>query len=161
MHIIRYEKKSFKLDIAKENTTLLAISFSPFSEDYLTKLLARPHISIQGTPIDFLEEELDAYFSGKKPAFDIQMDLYGTEFQKKVWLSCAKIPYGETRSYADIANYIGNPKAVRAVGNALGTNPIPILIPCHRVIGKDRKLTGFAGGLDIKRKLLAIEQELK
>ena len=103
------------------------------------------------------EHQLQEYFTGKRANFTLALDFNGTEFQKKVWDALLTIPFGETRSYADIARQIGNPKAVRAVGAANGRNPISIIAPCHRVIGASGKLTGFAGGLEAKACLLAIE----
>jgi methylated-DNA-[protein]-cysteine S-methyltransferase len=103
------------------------------------------------------EQELDEYFSGSRKRFTVQLDFAGTEFQNKVWNALRTIPFGETRSYGDIADQIGSSKAVRAVGAANGRNPIPIIVPCHRVIGADGTLTGFGGGLEIKARLLALE----
>lgn len=103
------------------------------------------------------EQQLNDYFKGKLKAFTVKLDFKGTEFQKKVWEALLTIPYGETRSYAQIAKQIRNPKAVRAVGAANGRNPISIIAPCHRVIGSNEKLTGFAGGLKAKATLLSIE----
>ena len=103
-------------------------------------------------------QQLHAYFQGKIDHFDLPLEFYGTEFQKKVWAELLKIPYGETRSYLDIATALNNPKAVRAVGAANGKNPISIIAPCHRVIGKNGKLVGFAGGLDVKDQLLKLEK---
>ncbi len=103
-------------------------------------------------------KELDEYFSGKRKTFDIPISFNGTEFQKKVWNALLEIPYGETRSYKDIAEHIGNPKACRAVGMANHNNPISIIVPCHRVIGKNGSLTGYAGGLDMKNYLLQLEK---
>ncbi|MFD1801753.1 methylated-DNA--[protein]-cysteine S-methyltransferase [Mixta tenebrionis] len=104
------------------------------------------------------ERQLNAYFAGELKQFTLPLDFVGTEFQKKVWQALVAIPYGETRSYADIARAIGHPAAVRAVGAANGRNPISIIAPCHRVIGTNGKLTGFAGGLEAKAFLLAIEK---
>ena len=104
------------------------------------------------------ERQLKAYFAGELRQFTVPLDFVGTEFQKKVWQALTAIPYGETRSYAEIARAIGHPTAVRAVGAANGRNPISIIAPCHRVIGSNGKLTGFAGGLDAKAILLAIEK---
>jgi methylated-DNA-[protein]-cysteine S-methyltransferase len=101
--------------------------------------------------------QLRAYFHGELREFDLPLAPEGTEFQLRVWDSLRTIPYGETISYGQLAQKIGNPKAVRAVGLANGCNPIPIIIPCHRVIGSDGGLTGFGGGLSNKRKLLALE----
>lgn len=103
------------------------------------------------------ERQLNEYFAGTRTTFTMTLDFVGTEFQKKVWQALVTIPFGETRSYADIAREIGNPKAVRAVGAANGKNPISIIAPCHRVIGSNGKLTGFAGGLEVKAFLLKIE----
>lgn len=103
------------------------------------------------------ERQLNEYFSGKRKTFSIPLDFNGTDFQKGVWNALLTIPYGETRSYGEIAVQLGNPKAVRAVGAANGRNPISILAPCHRVIGSNGKLTGFAGGLEAKSLLLKLE----
>jgi methylated-DNA-[protein]-cysteine S-methyltransferase len=103
------------------------------------------------------ERQLKDYFAGKRTSFSLKLDFKGTEFQKKVWAALLTIPFGETRSYGQIAKQIKNPKAVRAVGAANGKNPISIVAPCHRVIGSNGKLTGFAGGLDVKSRLLALE----
>jgi methylated-DNA-[protein]-cysteine S-methyltransferase len=103
------------------------------------------------------ERQLDDYFSGKRRSFSLQLDFKGTEFQKKVWAALLTIPFGETRSYGQIAKQIKKPKAVRAVGAANGRNPVSIIAPCHRVIGSTGKLTGFAGGLETKARLLAWE----
>lgn len=103
------------------------------------------------------ERQLREYFDGTRKAFDLKLDFNGTEFQRKVWSALLTIPYGETRSYAQIARQIGSPDAVRAVGAANGKNPISIVAPCHRVIGSTGKLTGFAGGLETKAFLLALE----
>jgi methylated-DNA-[protein]-cysteine S-methyltransferase len=101
--------------------------------------------------------EIDEYFVGRRTKFDIPVSLTGTPFQKLVWASLQKIPYGAFPSYSDLAAAVGRPSAVRAVGMALNKNPIPIIIPCHRVIGRDGSLTGYAGGLDVKRKLIDLE----
>ena len=103
-------------------------------------------------------KELDEYFRGKRKTFDIPLKIEGTEFQKKVWNALLEIPYGETRSYLEIAKRVGNPKASRAVGMANHNNKIIIIIPCHRVIGSNKKLIGYAGGLDVKERLLKLEQ---
>lgn len=102
-------------------------------------------------------EELREYFAGQRSQFDIPLRLVGTPFQLSVWHSLLDIPYGQTRSYADIARRIGRPSAVRAVANANGANAISIFVPCHRVIGSDHSLTGYGGGLDAKRYLLTLE----
>jgi methylated-DNA-[protein]-cysteine S-methyltransferase len=103
--------------------------------------------------------QLNAYFAGKLESFDLSLAPEGTPFQQKVWNELLAIPYGETISYGELARRIGNANASRAVGLANGSNPIPIVIPCHRVIGSNGKLTGYGGGLDIKGKLLALERK--
>ena len=102
--------------------------------------------------------EFDEYFAGKRQQFDVPTAAQGTDFQKQVWGMLKQIPFGETWSYQDLAIAIDNPKAVRAVGLANGKNPISIIVPCHRVIGKNGKLTGYAGGVDRKQKLLSLER---
>ncbi|WP_343344784.1 methylated-DNA--[protein]-cysteine S-methyltransferase [Terrisporobacter petrolearius] len=102
-------------------------------------------------------KQLKEYFEGNRREFDLPLETRGTQFQKKVWDELLKIPYGETKSYKDIAIAIGNEKACRAIGMANNKNHIPIIIPCHRVIGSNGKLVGYAGGLNVKKKLLNIE----
>ena len=103
-------------------------------------------------------DQLDAYFAGELTDFDVELDLRGTEFQQRVWKALLTIPYGETRSYGEIAEQIGAPGSARAVGLANGHNPIAIIVPCHRVIGASGQLTGYGGGLDRKRTLLELEK---
>jgi methylated-DNA-[protein]-cysteine S-methyltransferase len=104
-----------------------------------------------------VERQLGEYFDGTRKTFDLPLDFFGTAFQKRVWSELLNIPFGQTRSYSEIAHAIGKPRAFRAVGAANGKNPISIVAPCHRVIGKDGSLTGFAGGLAAKECLLGIE----
>ena len=106
-------------------------------------------------------KQLNEYFNGKRKKFELPLNPKGTEFQKKVWLQLMNIPYGKTATYEDIATLIGDTNASRAVGNANNKNPIAIIIPCHRVIGSNNKLTGYAGGLDKKEKLLNLEKNNK
>jgi methylated-DNA-[protein]-cysteine S-methyltransferase len=103
------------------------------------------------------ERQLQEYFAGQRKDFTLRLDVAGTPFQRKVWNALMTIPFGETRSYGEIARQIGNPGAMRAVGAANGRNPVSIVAPCHRVIGSTGKLTGFGGGLDVKAQLLALE----
>jgi methylated-DNA-[protein]-cysteine S-methyltransferase len=105
------------------------------------------------------ERQLHEYFASQRKSFSLPLDFNGTDFQKKVWAALLTIPFGETRSYGQIAQQIGHPKAVRAVGAANGRNPISIITPCHRVIGATGKMTGFAGGLSVKTYLLSLEGE--
>ncbi|MBN2976861.1 methylated-DNA--[protein]-cysteine S-methyltransferase [Pseudomonas lactucae] len=104
------------------------------------------------------QRQLNEYFAGTRNRFELELDFAGTDFQKQVWQALLTIPFGETRSYTQIAQQIGNPKAVRAVGAANGRNPISIIAPCHRVIGASGTLTGFAGGLEAKQYLLTLEE---
>lgn len=103
------------------------------------------------------KKQLGEYFGGKRQSFTLKLDPRGTEFQKKVWKALGTIPFGETRSYGELARQIGSPSASRAVGAANGKNPISIVVPCHRVIGSSGKLTGFAGGMEAKACLLKLE----
>ena len=103
------------------------------------------------------ERQLKEYFAGRRKRFDLKLDFAGTPFQCRVWQALLTIPYGETRTYTEIARQIGNPTASRAVGAANGRNPISIVVPCHRLLGSTGKLTGYAGGLDAKAYLLALE----
>jgi methylated-DNA-[protein]-cysteine S-methyltransferase len=104
------------------------------------------------------ERQLNEYFAGKRKTFDVPLDFVGTAFQKRVWEALLAIPFGETRTYAEIATQLGDPKATRAVGAANGKNPISVIAPCHRVIGSSGKLTGYAGGLEAKARLLQLER---
>ncbi len=104
------------------------------------------------------ERQLGEYFAGRRKAFSVALDMRGTRFQKDVWEALLAIPFGETRSYGQLAKQLGNPQATRAVGAANGRNPISIIVPCHRVIGSSGKLTGFAGGLETKANLLSLEE---
>ena len=107
--------------------------------------------------LDAAEAQLREYFAGARRTFDLPLAPHGTAFQQRVWTALRAIPYGETRTYGELAAAIDSPNASRAVGMANHSNPIPIIIPCHRVIGANGTLTGYAGGLEIKRKLLALE----
>jgi O-6-methylguanine DNA methyltransferase len=102
--------------------------------------------------------QLLEYLEGKRTAFDLDLDLRGTPFQKRVWAALLEIPYGETRSYQEMARAVGNPRAVRAVGAANGANPVSLVVPCHRVIASDGTLGGYGGGLELKARLLAMER---
>lgn len=118
------------------------------------------HAGFEEGPSPVTEEaarQLDGYFAGKRRTFDVPLLLTGTGFQKAVWNELLKIPFGETVSYGGIARRIGMPNAVRAVANANGANPVSIFVPCHRVIGSDRSLTGYGGGIETKRRLLELE----
>ncbi len=120
--------------------------------EFVGLLLARGEKVAEG-----VIRQLAEYFAGQRRQFDVKLAPKGTPFQLAVWRALQDIPYGETRSYAEIAHTIGRPSATRAVGAANGANPIPIIIPCHRVIGSNGSLTGFGGGLNVKRQLLDLE----
>jgi methylated-DNA-[protein]-cysteine S-methyltransferase len=105
-------------------------------------------------------QQLSEYFSGRRQDFDLTLSPKGTAFQQSIWQELRKIPFGRTASYGEIARRVGNPKASRAVGMANSKNPIPIIVPCHRVIGKDGSLTGFGGGLEVKKQLLRLENSI-
>lgn len=108
--------------------------------------------------LDKTEKELAEYFAGSRKSFDIPLLLVGTDFQKSVWQVLREIPYGEVVSYMEVSQSIGNPQAIRAVSQAIGSNPLSILIPCHRVVGSNGALTGYAGGIEVKRCLLELEK---
>lgn len=132
-----------------------------YKDEIITHLNKTTNINIVTTENEFtnkIKEELDLYFAGELKNFSLKTKPKGTEFQLKVWNELKRIPYGETRSYKEIAVAIGNSKASRAIGMANNKNPIAIIIPCHRVIGTNGSLTGYAGGLDMKEKLLNLEK---
>lgn len=149
--------------IASPVGELLAISDGESLSGLYLPVLPYTPVIPRGAALDelafaALTEQLAAYFAGERRAFDIAVAPVGTAFQRTVWRALAEIPYGETRSYGEIAARIGRPSAARAVGAANGRNPISILVPCHRVIGASGALTGYAGGLDRKRALLDLER---
>ena len=146
-----YQTKIGRIKIAQEGDAIVEINVTESEKE-----------SEKETPlIKKTIKELEEYFEGKRKFFDIPISIKGTEFQEKVWEALLRIPYGETKSYEDIAKMIGYPKGARAVGMANHNNKIIIIIPCHRVIGKNGKLIGYAGGLPVKEKLLQIESNYK
>jgi len=151
--------------IASSPNGLLALTLpQPTQERALEPLLERWGESpgYDDPRLDGLKKKLQRYFEGQRVVFDEPLDLAGaTSFQRRVWLAVRDIPYGETRSYADIARQIGSPRAARAVGQAMAANPVPIVVPCHRVVGSDGGLGGFGSGLNLKRRLLEMEGTLK
>jgi methylated-DNA-[protein]-cysteine S-methyltransferase len=144
-----------KLKIVASAKTLIAIEWEGESgkrkREHPSKFDPRHPILLE------TERQLGEYFAGIRTRFDLPLEARGSDFEKKVWQALKKIPYGKTRSYLDLAKAIGSPKACRAVGAANSRNPLPIVVPCHRVIGANGKLTGFAGGLEKKATLLAHE----
>lgn len=132
-----------------------------YCQDWITGICAVPNIEEEHHPSpisDLAAMQLEEYVRGERREFSIPYQVSGTDFQKKVWEALSKIPYGETRTYKEIAIQIGNEKSSRAVGQANHENPLAIVIPCHRVIGSNGRLTGYAGGLSMKERLLEIEQ---
>jgi methylated-DNA-[protein]-cysteine S-methyltransferase len=148
-----YESPLGLMLLAADDRGLRMISFAK------GKRVQNPGTGWQENHAPFAEttRQLRAYFAGKLKDFDIPLSLVGSEFQLRVWEHLQKIPYGETISYGQLASRIGNPKAARAVGLANGSNPIPIIVPCHRVIGSNGSLVGYGGGLPIKKALLLLE----
>ncbi len=126
-------------------------------EAWARRWCPKTRIVADSSHLDPVADELNAYFDGALHQFTLPVDLRGTPFQVAVWRGLQLIPYGETRSYAQLAAGIGRPRSIRAVGAANGANPVPIIVPCHRVIGSSGKLVGYGGGLDLKQRLLALE----
>lgn len=145
-----YQSKYGKVKICYIEKTIT--SLKRVNDDEILNMGSRSRFT------DDVHNQLQEYFEGKRKNFDFSYELNGTEFQMKVWKALLDIPYGETKSYKDIATTIGNPKACRAVGMANNKNPISIVVPCHRVIGTSGKLVGYAGGLDMKKDLLEMEK---
>ncbi|MGG7059083.1 methylated-DNA--[protein]-cysteine S-methyltransferase [Clostridium nigeriense] len=144
IYIIKSDKGLRSIEIIEENWIKLENKYKPIE----SKEICREEI-----------RQIKEYFSGMRKEFNLVLDIDGTEFRKKVWSELLNIPYGELRSYSQIAKAIGNEKAVRAIGQANKSNPIPIIIPCHRVIGKSQKLLGYAGNhTDIQEKLIELER---
>lgn len=150
-----YSNTKIALNFLLEDDKIIGISFVKQDNPLLIQ-----QKRVSTTLTREINAQFDAYFEGKLCDFDLPYTLHGTPFQLSVWQALCEIPYGTTATYTAIAGKIGKPLAIRAVGNANHNNPIPIIVPCHRVIGTNGKLTGYAGGLDIKQLLLNIEQGL-
>jgi len=155
MYFSVYESPVGSLLLAGDGDTLSLISF-PAGR---AARQAAPDWLRRNDAFKSVKAQLRAYFAGELTSFDLQLAPAGTSFQQAVWAALRLIPYGETRSYAAIARELGNPDATRAVGAANGLNPLPIVIPCHRVIGSDGSMTGFGGGIECKKFLLSLEQQ--
>ncbi|MCO5145772.1 MAG: methylated-DNA--[protein]-cysteine S-methyltransferase [Aquamicrobium sp.] len=143
-----------RLLLAGDGKRLSCIGF-PAGKGVVTP---RPHWRRDDDAFGRVKDQLREYFDGTRQEFDLPLDMRGTAFQLAVWRELARIPYGETISYGELARRIGQPEASRAVGAANGANPIPIVIPCHRVIGANGSLSGFGGGIETKKRLLALER---
>lgn len=157
MNLYYSEMKSIVgvLMIVVSNEALIAILWD---NDKPQRVPLKTRLKKEGHPLILeVEKQLAEYFDGKRSLFDIPLEYKGTSFQQDVWKALEKIPYGTTLSYKEIAELIQRPKAIRAVGTAIGKNPFSIIVPCHRVIGSNGSLTGFAGGLDRKKILLQLE----
>ncbi|WP_058306541.1 methylated-DNA--[protein]-cysteine S-methyltransferase [Gracilibacillus massiliensis] len=166
MYYIEYESPIGLLTLVNQDNYLIRTEFGSFQDKHkkITEWLSKNKLPIElkkdNEPFHDIIEELDDYFQQKRKTFTIPYKFYGTPFQQKVWEALAsQVPYGTTCSYQDIAQIVGSPKAVRAVGGANNQNPISIIVPCHRVIGKNGKLVGYGGGLDKKEFLLELERE--
>ena len=152
---VGWEGWTFRIVSSQQGLRFLALSAMSF-DDLAGKLHAR--ILADDAPNRAAIDQIHGYLTGKRKTFDLPLDLRGTQFQRDVWTALSAIPYGMTRTYGEMAEQIGRPKAVRAVGQAVGANPVPIVIPCHRVIGHDGHLVGFGGGLPLKERLLSLER---
>lgn len=156
-----FEASNLSLDLYSSESGLVALGLVASARPKLERWLARFYDGAKVYPAESGHElyrsQLEEYFDGKRRVFELPLDLRGSAFQKDVWNVVADIPFGRTASYGQIAQLIGRPGASRAVGAANGQNPIPIVIPCHRVIGSDGSLTGYGGGLPLKRQLLSLE----
>ena len=148
--IFFYETLVGKLCIGEENECITHVTWTKIPKEYVLE---------ETELIQSCKKQLEEYFAGKRNAFDLPLAPKGTAFQQKVWKALTEIPYGETRTYGEIAAGIGNPKAARAVGMANNKNPIGIIIPCHRVVGANGKLVGYAGGMEKKAFLLELERK--
>ena len=152
MNIFDHESPVGDLRLVSDGTRLMGLHFM----DQLP-LVEASHQSADRV-LDETRWQLDAYFAGRRKVFELPLGLEGTPFQLRVWSALQEIPFGETRSYGDLAKAIGKPSAMRAVGAANGANPISIVVPCHRVVGADGSLTGFGGGIERKKFLLRLER---
>ena len=144
-----------KLKLVASANALVAVLWERQRPDRVTR--ASLKLDPQQPILIETERQLREYFAGTRNKFDLPLEPTGSEFQKKVWRALREIPFGQTRSYLDLAKSVGSVKAVRAVGAANGKNPLSIVVPCHRVLGANGALTGFAGGLEVKAQLLALE----
>lgn len=145
MPIIATTMGNMLIELDEGKLTLLQFTEDPVSDE-----------SIEGM-VKEVKHQLDEYLSGKRKVFDLPLDLKGTDFQKSVWQAVNEIPFGQTTTYMKLSQKLGNPAAIRAVGAAIGANPILVIVPCHRIIGTNGQLTGYAGGLERKQALLELE----
>ncbi|SIN67569.1 methylated-DNA--[protein]-cysteine S-methyltransferase [Algoriphagus halophilus] len=145
MPIIATTLGNMLIELDEGKLTLLRFTEDPVSDESLEGMVKE------------VKHQLDEYLSGKRKVFDLPLDLKGTDFQKSVWQAVNEIPFGQTTTYMKLSQKLGNPAAIRAVGAAIGANPILVIVPCHRIIGTNGQLTGYAGGLERKQALLELE----
>ncbi len=157
MYCTTYKSPLGALELVASTTGLVAVLW-PEDTDARVPLADAPVEDPTNPTLCRTAEQLDEYFAGTRKEFDLPLDLRGTDFQVEAWLSLARIPYGSTATYGEQAASLGRPKAVRAIGAANGRNPVSIVLPCHRVVGANGSLTGFAAGLEAKQFLLDLEQ---
>ncbi|MEJ9151386.1 methylated-DNA--[protein]-cysteine S-methyltransferase [Bacillus smithii] len=158
-----FDNKQWKMHIAATTNGLCYIgspngSLADLSR-WLKKRLPNSVLVQDDQKLQLYIDELSQYFEGQRQTFTVPVDLYGTPFQLSVWNALCEIPYGQTKSYSEIADYLQKPTSIRAVGTAIGANPVLIVVPCHRVIGKNGTLTGYRGGLEMKKQLLELENK--
>ena len=166
---VSYDSRMFpsvgRIYVAATHQGICRISLPAHPVEFFFKTVIKKHdprIFIQNNRLfDSLYIQLDEYLTGRRAVFSIPLDLRGTPFQSEVWEALTQIPYGETRSYGEMARLIGRPKAVRAIGQANHVNPVPILIPCHRVIGAQGELVGYGGGIPLKKHFLTLEKKFR
>jgi methylated-DNA-[protein]-cysteine S-methyltransferase len=152
-----YEGKIIKISFGDVDE----ISFLYWLDTRMPGIRAVEDIEHESAVLVEAEEQIRQYLLGERKELDFPVEMSGTDFQKRVWEAMSRIPYGEVRSYGDLAEEVGSPRGGRAVGNACNRNPLPIIIPCHRVVGANGSLVGFGGGIELKEKLLEIERNNK
>jgi methylated-DNA-[protein]-cysteine S-methyltransferase len=159
--LLKFKEWKFFIAATFNGLVFVGSQNKPFEElsDWSKKRFPGSPLVEDREKLEPYEVEITEYLEGKRKTFTIPFDYNGTAFQLSVWNALCEIPYGQTKSYSDIANYINKPSAVRAVGAAIGANPILITVPCHRVVGKNGSLTGYRGGLEMKTKLLNLEKQ--
>ncbi|WP_246005689.1 methylated-DNA--[protein]-cysteine S-methyltransferase [Companilactobacillus insicii] len=155
--IIKFEE--YKYIVAATNKGLAFVGLRDETLEDMSKFYPKAEFIEDYSLTNHYAKEITEYLDGNRTKFDLKLDIVGTEFQESVWKAVAKIPYGEVSNYTKIANSINRPKAVRAVGTAIGRNPVPLVIPCHRVLAKDGTLGGYRGGLEMKSDLLHLERK--
>lgn len=159
-HVCTIRDWKFYIAATKQGVCYVGSPNQPFSEltEWVNRKMPTASLIQSKLTVQPFITELEQYFLGNRRAFTGKQDLQGTDFQQAVWHATAMIPYGETRTYSQIAEQINRPKAIRAVGTAIGANPLLFIIPCHRVIAKSGSLSGFRGGMAVKKSLLALEK---